>query len=155
MPAVYKQLKALAAGVRGGFFEVDTMNTTALVHEAYLRMDRQAVSREHFLRLSARIMRNILVDYVRARKAEKRTPVKDHGGPDDYHAASQEFLVALDAGLEKLEKINPRLVQVVECHYFGGFSLVETADALGVNERTVRRDWTKAKALLQRMMEWD
>lgn len=155
LPAAYDRLKALAAGVRGGFFAVETMNTTALVHEAYLRLDQHdGIDRPRFFALCAKMMRNILIDHVRRKHSQKRSPVPseewDRSGEDEL---GHDFLLSLDQSLERLERINPRLVQVVECRYFAGYTTDETAEYLEVNEKTVRRDWTKARAMLRRFLD--
>ena len=155
LPAAYDRLKALAAGVRGSFFAVETMNTTALVHEAYLRLDQHdRIDRPRFFALCAKMMRNILIDHVRRKHSQKRLPVsaEEWEGPERGDPG-QEFLLALDQSLERLERINPRLVQVVECRYFAGYTTDETAEYLEVNEKTVRRDWTKARAMLRRFLD--
>ena len=132
-----------------------TLQTTALVHEAYLKMfDRSKgvwEDRGHFFAVSARAMRQILVDYARKVRAEKRG-----GGAFRTElrtsAASEEGLSAdildLDEGLSKLAELNPRLSQVVELRFFGGLSAEEAAQVLEVSTRTVDRDWYKAKAFL-------
>lgn len=132
----------------------DTLSTTALVHEAYLKLvdasNRSYRDRVHFFAVASRAMRQILVDYARRSAAHKRgggrvvTLEPDAiGNPD-----RAEELVALDEALERLERLDPRLVRTVELRFFGGLSVEETADALGVSPRTVKRDWQKARAFL-------
>jgi RNA polymerase sigma factor (TIGR02999 family) len=130
----------------------ETLGTTALVHEAYLKLARHEVfkSRAHFLTTAALAMRQVLASHARARLRDQR------GGGDtsvdldamDVLAESNERIVALDEALTALEKSAPRLARVVECRYFAGYCDAETALALGVTERTVERDWAMAKALL-------
>jgi RNA polymerase sigma-70 factor, ECF subfamily len=132
-----------------------TLNTTALVHELYIKLARASViearDRGHFLAVSARAMRQILVDRARYLKASKRdggqSPLRLDlaDGPDLGRAAE---LLALDSALGRLEKLNPRLSQTVELRFFGGLSVDEAADVLGVSARTVKRDWRKARAYL-------
>jgi RNA polymerase sigma factor (TIGR02999 family) len=139
-----------------------TLGTTALVHEAYIRMvDITRVEwqdRAHFLSMAARAMRRILVDHARAHCAERRGRGAVHAElPDNVASADQQAdeLVALDDALERLASANPRLVQVVEHRYFAGLTEDETAEALGVTARTVRRDWVKARGWLRQAMGMD
>lgn len=160
-PLVYQELHRLAhrhlAGERGEH----GLQTSALVNEAYLRlMDVQQVSwqnRAHFFGVSARLMRQILVDFARQRDSQKRggavsvigledTP---NQGLDIAHARSAD-LVALDDALNLLSTLNPRHCQIVELRFFGGLTEAEIAEVLKVSERTVRSDWRMARAWLQR-----
>ncbi len=156
-PLVYDVLRRIAhrhlAGERSGH----TLATTDLVHEAYLklvRLDRiEWQGRAHFLAIAARAMRNILVDYALRRKAEKR----GGGGArvtleDDLavQEASGSDVLAVHAALERLEAIDARQGRVVECRYFAGMSIEETAQALGVSPASVKRDWALARAWLNR-----
>ena len=152
-----------ASGRRAGG-SGDTLQTTALVHEAYLRLfgatgtDYQ--NRVHFFATASKVMRNILINYVRAQRADKRgggipnlslneqelginRAVDEHGKHDNA-----ETLMDLDDALTRLAGMNPRMVDVVECKFFGGMTTEETASALGVSDRTVRRDWRLARAWL-------
>ncbi len=132
----------------------DNFDTTALVHEAYLKLggaQLAAQDRNHLLALSARAMRQVLVDDARARKADKRgggqdalTLTASSGGGD---AAAVEVL-ALDELLASLHKLDERVAQIVELRYFGGYSEIEIAQMLGISDRTLRRDWRKARAFL-------
>jgi RNA polymerase sigma factor (TIGR02999 family) len=132
-----------------------TLNTTALIHEAYLRMvDQDQVTwedRAHFFAYAARVMRAIIVDYARRRGAQKRGglmrrfPFDDADLPVDAQA---DVVVAVDHALTQLADVNERLSRVVECRFFGGLGIDQIAAALGVTDRTVRRDWIKAKAWL-------
>ena len=139
------------AGERVG----NSLQATALVNEAYIRLvDGKAVEwhdRAHFLAVAAMAMRHILVDHARERQALKRGGERQRVDLDENALAvehqSQEVL-ELDEALMGLARIDARLAQVVECRFFGGLTEEETAEALGVTARTVRRDWTKAKALL-------
>jgi RNA polymerase sigma factor (TIGR02999 family) len=158
MPAAYDELRRIAhRELRRQ--PNGTLHTTALVHEAYLRLaDADGVpwrDRPHFLALAGVAMRYILVDQARARCAEKRgggrraVTLDDEGIAVDEQA---ESLLALDEALTQLAATDPRLARVVECRFFGGLSEEETADALGVTDRTVRRDWVKARGLLHRAL---
>ncbi|MEP6494728.1 MAG: ECF-type sigma factor [bacterium] len=154
LPLVYHELRRTARrelAVRPS----DTLLTTALVHELYLKFSRSPRAdwrnRAHFLRAAAVAMRHILVDRARRRTAEKR------GGPhrtvtlDDGLTAADtqaESLLELHEALDQLALLDERLARVVECRFFGGMTEQETADALRITERTVRRDWVKARGLL-------
>jgi RNA polymerase sigma factor (TIGR02999 family) len=132
-----------------------TLNTTALIHEAYLRMVDQHQAdwedRAHFFGYAARTMRTIIVDYARRRCAGKRGGRMTRLSFDDSDLpieAQAEAIVAVDDALTQLAELSERLGRVVECRFFGGMSIDETAAALDVTDRTVRRDWIKAKAWL-------
>jgi RNA polymerase sigma factor (TIGR02999 family) len=162
--ALYADLKRLARGQRGRVSAGHTMQTTALVHEAWLKLMRSKgwQSREHFMNSAARAMRHILVDYARQRVADKRGGGAGTDSLDEDTVAAEdaallrgeppEQMLALNDALERLAQLSPRLVQVVECRYFAGYDEQETARLLGVTDRTVRRDWTKARAWLFREM---
>jgi len=161
LPLVYHELRRVAhreLAVRPS----DTLFTTALVHELYLKLSRSPRAdwrnRAHFLRAAAVAMRHILVDRARRRTAEKR------GGPhrtvtlDDGLTAADsqaESLLELHEALDQLAILDERLARVVECRFFGGMTEQETAEALRVNERTVRRDWVKARGLLYQALVGD
>ena len=162
MPTVYDQLRRIARRQISRLGGSETLSTTALVNEAFLKLSESRSQswedRVHFFAVAANAMRHILVDYARKRNALKR------GGPqrplslDDAQVAIKdqaETVVILDDALTKLAKLNPRLTQVVECRFFGGLTENETASALGVTARTVRRDWVKARAWLYREMKVD
>lgn len=151
--AVYDELKRLArAQLRR---TRDDFQTTALVHEAYLKFIAgtrlSAVDRNHLLALSARAMRQLLVDEARARKADKRggglQALTLGPGIDSGDRAAIEVL-ALDGLLESLQKSDERAARIVELRYFGGYSETEIAGMLGISDRTLRRDWRRARAFL-------
>jgi RNA polymerase sigma factor (TIGR02999 family) len=154
LPLVYDELRHIARrelSVRPS----DTLCTTALVHELYLKLAGReradGLDRTHLLAVSAVAMRYILVDRARHRRAEKRGGARRRVTLDDDAIASDdqaESLLELDDALTRLGELDPRLVRVVELRFFGGMSEQETAAALGVTERTVRRDWVKARGLL-------
>lgn len=159
--ALYSDLKRLARSQRGRVGAGGTLQTTALVHETWLKLMRGGAweSREHFMNSAARVMRHILVDYARQRLADKRGGGAVAASLDEETAAEDlamlrgeppEQVLALHEALEKLAQLSPRLVQVVECRYFAGYGEDETAQLLGLTDRTVRRDWVKAKAWLFR-----
>ncbi|MEM0964365.1 MAG: ECF-type sigma factor [Bacteroidota bacterium] len=157
-PVLYEELRALARRVRRGPSS-ETVNTTALVHEAYLRLSRgeSFESRAHFLGVAAKAMRHVLVDHARRRSAEKRggdlvrvdladTLVGSAGDAPD------EGVLALDRALEQLAQVDARKARVVECRFFGDLSVEETADVLGIGTATVKRDWRMARAWLFRAL---
>ena len=154
VPLVYEDLRRLARRQLGHEYGERTLNATALVHESYLKLGGAAMAasdRAHFLAIAARAMRQVLVDHARDRKAAKRgggswerTTLTDGAWAAEFDPGG---LLALDEALAELE---PRQRQVVECRFFGGMEEQEIAAALGVTERTVRRDWTKARAWLYR-----
>jgi len=156
----YQELRAiahrrLAARGRGG-----TLSTTALVHEAYLKLVDQSRAgwqdRAHFLALASLAMRHVLVDRARERSTLKRGGARRHITLDDEALAVEdqpEALLQLTEALDRLATVEPRLARVVECRFFGGLTEEETAAALGVTTRTVQRDWVKARVLLRRVLE--
>lgn len=156
---VYEELRRLARVVRRGRAG-ETLNTTALVHEAYAKLvpspSLDVESRTHFFRVVARAMRQVLVNAAEARMAAKRggnwVPVTLHDHPAE-RPLDAETLLALDAGLRELETLDPRQVRIVECRFFAGLSVPETAETLGISEPTVKRDWRAARAwLAQRLI---
>lgn len=137
-----------------------TLDTTALVHETYLKLvglTRIRYSdRAHFFAIAAQAMRNILVSYVHKKHAEKRGGGRPMESIDDVVIASDDLpvrLLDLDAALTQLEEIDERPSRVVECRFFAALSIEETAEALGVSPATVKRDWTFARAWLNRALD--
>lgn len=158
--AFYAELRQLARRQRGRNRGSETLRTTALVHEAYLKLMTSGLfqSRQHFLNTAAVAMRQVLVDHARARLSAKRGGGLEPlplGDADGVLAETDERVLALHEALERLEADQPRLVRVVEMRYFAGLSEVESAGALGVTERTVQRDWAKAKAILYEALRAD
>ncbi len=157
VPQVYAELRRLAHHHMRGERPGRTLQTTALVNEAYLRLvDTRRVrwqSRAHFLGVAAQAMRRVLVDAARARGARKRGSAEPPVSLDDALLAAPErsaSLVALDDALTALADVDPRKSQVVELRYFAGLSVAETAAVVGVSPETVQRDWRVAKAWLLR-----
>jgi RNA polymerase sigma factor (TIGR02999 family) len=159
VPTLYEELRAIAhrriARGRNG-----TLETTGLVHEAYLKLVGQSVlglrDRAHLLALASLAMRHVLVDRAKARGRLKRGGTSGWITFDDnliVDADQPEALLQLDDALSWLAGLEPRLARVVECRFFGGLSEAEIAQALGVTERTVQRDWAKARMLLRRALE--
>jgi len=152
---VYSELRRVAGHYMRSEREGNTLQPTALVHEAYIRLlGTEAVeyqNRGHFKALACRAMRRVLVDHARARGAEKRGGDLQKVTFDDIQPrAAAQFgeLLAVHEALDKLASIKPRQVQVVEMRYFGGLTVEETAEALGVSEKTVKRDWSLARLWL-------
>lgn len=161
---VYYELRALAERQRHGWTGDHTLNATALVHEVYLKLVGRSPlhlrDRGHFFALAARAMRQILCNYARDRKAEKRggeqEPVPLDGLSEMVPAAAGdglERLIALDQALARLAEFHPRAGRVVECRFFGGMTVAETAAALDVSDRTVKRDWDFAQTWLFAALE--
>lgn len=162
---LYGELKELAARQRRRWSGNFTLDTTALLHEAYVKLVGQSridlESRAHFRALAARAMRHILLDYARERGAKKRGGGLERLRLDELRCAPErivftpeqsETLIALDDALRRLERLEPRQSEVVECRFFGGLTVEETATAVGVSPRTVKRDWAQAQAWLHREM---
>jgi RNA polymerase sigma factor (TIGR02999 family) len=152
--ATYEELRVLAARVRGND-PSETLTPTALVNEAYIKLADslrlEPASRLHFKRIAARAMRQVLVEAARRRKAQKRGGSYAFVTFDDALDATlstSEDVLALDAALEGLARIQPRQAAMVECRFFGGLDLVETAQVLEVSESTILRDWRAARAWL-------
>lgn len=157
---VYEELHRLArAQLAARGRPGETLDTTALVHEAYLRLAEpaglSAEDRAHFFNLAARVMRHVVVDYARRRDAGKRSGERvriEVGGPGEPAAEADarltEDILALDAALERLEAESPRLARLVELRFFAGLSFAEIGEVQGLTERTAKRDWRKARAFL-------
>lgn len=162
IPLVYDDLRRIAHDRLRSERASHTLDTTAVVHEAYLRLvdvsDPGWDNRAHFFAVSSKLIRNLLIDYARRQRAAKR------GGDMIRIPMNEEFnggrtseppmidLLALDEALSALARLDARLEQVVECRFFGGLSVRETAKVLQVSRRTVERDWTRAKAYLYRAL---
>ncbi len=154
LPLVYRELASIAHGQRlriGG----TGVNTTALVHEAYLKISaskpRAFEGRGHFFAVAATAMRQLLIDEAKKHSAQKRGGGVRPISLEDVEIGvdtQAESLLQLDRALEALHTVDPRLLRVVECRFFGGLTEQETAEALGITDRTVRRDWVKARAWL-------
>lgn len=155
IPLVYDRLRELAHQRRRGALGEHSMNTTGLVHEAYLRLvDASSVDlpdRAHFLALASRVMRNLLVDRARARLAAKRGGGKVPLELNETLWVSDEHLdsfTALDEALKRLEAVSPRQSELLQHRYFGGLSLEESASAVGISLATAKRDLRSARAWL-------
>ncbi|NNM33698.1 MAG: sigma-70 family RNA polymerase sigma factor [Gemmatimonadetes bacterium] len=159
--SVYPKLREMAQSRRRGWHGNFTMNTTALIHEAYVKVARQGQdavyeNRGHFFAVAAKAMRQVLINY-----AEKQSAKKRGGGAaqvtlyekDAVHEEALDELLALEAALKKLETLSHRQAQVVECLFFAGLGVQETAEALEISPATVKRDWSAARAWLYREIQ--
>ena len=158
-PLVYDELRRIAHRQLQRERPGHTLDTTALVHEAYLRLagatSQGFADRAHFFAMAATAMRRILVDYARRYRTEKRGTAPRRVSLTDTMLVAEEradTLLAVDEALVELARIDPRLSRVVECRFFAGLTEEETAETLGVTSRTVRRDWTKARGWLLRAL---
>jgi RNA polymerase sigma factor (TIGR02999 family) len=154
-PLVYEELRRIAHRRLRGGARGQTLNTTALVHEAYLRLAERTgpavIDRAHFCALASRAMRFVLVDYARTRTAQKRGGGESDVSVDDVQIAADERafdLLALDETLEQLKAHDGRLAQLVEYRFFGGLSYDEIAEVTGLSVPTVKRDWRRARSWL-------
>lgn len=159
VPLLYNDLKKMAHRERSRLFSPATMQTTALVNEAYLRLKGSPdfESHTHFLRVAAITMRHLLINRVEMQIAAKRGGGAAHVALDevedslaDFEVPDEDMVLTIHEALLRLAKFAPRLAEVVECRFFAGYSEPEIAEALGVTERTVRRDWVAARAWLAR-----
>jgi RNA polymerase sigma factor (TIGR02999 family) len=157
LPLVYDELHRMAAHYMRGERPGHTLQTSALVNEVYLRLadykQMQWQDRAHFFAVAAQAMRRILIDFARARQNLKRGGGAERVSLDEalvVTPAGGTDLLALDEALGRLDKLNPRQARMVELRYFGGLSEEELAEVLGVTTRTVRRDWSLARAWLYR-----
>ena len=160
LPLVYAELRRMARRYMRQQPAGHTLQTTALIHEAYLRLVGQEEgrweNRTHFFGVAAQAMRHILVDYARARRTTKRGGEARSVSLEEAAIVSAERtaeLVALDDALTELARLSPRQSRVVELRYFGGLSVTETAEVLAVSSDTVTRDWNQAKAWLHRELD--
>ena len=166
---IYEELRAQARRQRADWHGDYTLNTTALVHEAYLKLvDQSGIQwegRSHFLGVAAKAMRHILVDYARRRRAEKRGGDVEKLSLEEMKVTLEdvfvltderaEALLVLEEALQRLARVNAREASVVECRFFGQMTVKETAEALGCSARTVKRDWAMALAWLHRAVQQD
>ena len=153
-PLVYEELRKLARNYMRAERGSHTLQATAVVHEAFLRLIQTNVAlqdRAHFFALASRLMRHVLVDHAKSRSRAKRNPVLRDGDGDERAESPQHMevdIIHLDDALESLVKFEPRLAQVVELHYFGGMTYDEIAAAMGASAATVHRDIRLARAWL-------
>ena len=158
IPLVYEELKAIARNQLRSEGVGHTLQTTALVNEAYARLARErsisAKSRSQFFGVASQAMRRVLVDYARTRKRKKRGGGAEHVPLDAIESflgeREADEVLALDRALDRLNEMSPRAASVVQHRFFGGLSLKQTAEVLGVSPKTVTRDWDTARAWLRR-----
>jgi RNA polymerase sigma factor (TIGR02999 family) len=157
MPLVYRELRSIARRERFRLGGADTLQTTALVHELYLRLAENQIfnSRGQFLAIAAVAMRRILIDRVRAQLAAKRDGGErlDLEQIADFTVEDDENVLRVHEALDALAGVRPVLAQVVECRFFAGYNDIETAEALGLSARTVQRHWATARAWLERALQ--
>lgn len=160
MPLVYDELRRIAARYISRERPGQTLQATALVNEAFVRMSaeraRQFQNRTHFLAIAALSMRQILVQRARARRAAKRGGAPERVTLDEHLARADGpsiDLLALDEALTRLSQIDPEQARIIELRYFGGLTIEETADVTGTSPATVKRQWTMARAWLKRSLD--
>ena len=157
VPLVYVELRRLALRLMGGEQGLQTLQPTALVHEAYMRLFKSAEidwqGRAHFFAVASQVMRRILIDKARSRRAAKRGGAWQRLSVEDTILKGQQRsldFIVLDEALDRLEAAAPRPSRVVEMIFFGGMTMGDAAIVLGVSEKTVKRDWAAAKAWLHK-----
>ncbi|MDI4631424.1 sigma-70 family RNA polymerase sigma factor [Pelomonas sp. V22] len=155
----FNELKLLARSRLRTVGSVTQLNTTALVHESYLKLSQRVgtvtfPSRNHFFAYVSKVMRSVIVDLVRERNADRRGGglIRVTLETEPGLVASEDEPLQLDEALRTLEQVEPRLAQVVEMRYYAGMTEIEIAEVLQVTDRTVRRDWEKARAILKTML---
>jgi RNA polymerase sigma factor (TIGR02999 family) len=160
LPVIYNELHRLASRYMRGQRADHTLNTTALIHEAYLKLvDQKMVqwqNRAHFFGVAGQAMRHILVDYAREKHAQKRGGHQQKVAIDEVALVSEdrtEDWLSIDTALKKLEEIDPRQGKIVELRYFTGLTIDETAAVLEISPATVKREWNMAKAWLARELK--
>ena len=161
LPLVYEELRRLAKSHLSRERENHTLQPTALVHEAYLRLMGQTKvewqNRAHFFGIAARLMREILIEYARGRNSQKRGgEFKTQIALDEavsFSKQNQLDVVAVDDALSKLEKLDERQARIVEMKFFGGLTIEEIGEVLSISPATVKREWSSAKLLLYKMLD--
>jgi RNA polymerase sigma factor (TIGR02999 family) len=156
LPLVYEELRALARYYMSNERSGHTLQTTALVHEAYLRLagskETAWESKVHYFRVAARAMRRVLIDHARRKRARGAPVYKPEELIEDPALTAADVskdLLALDKALDRLSEVDPKLVQVVELRFFGGMTVEQTAKVSGMSPRTVKRDWRLARVWLK------
>lgn len=164
VPLVYEELRVLARRQRRRWQGNETLDTTALIHEAYLRLADQSAqawtSHAHFLAIASRAMRHVLLDYAKGRNAAKRGGTRRQVPLEEVEEAlvargelgeaHSEALLAIEEALVRLERHDPLQVHIVECRFYGGLTIEDTAEALGISPATVKRRWALAQVWLYR-----
>jgi len=162
LPLVYRELQKIAHRYLGRERQSNTLQTTALVHEAFLKLvDQRRVewqNRAHFFGIAARLMREILIEYARGRHRQKRGgELRTQIALDDavsFHDEKQVDVIAVDEALSALEKLDERQARIVEMKFFGGLTVEEIAEVLDVSPATIKREWKTAKLLLYKMLNY-
>jgi len=159
----YRQIKYIAKKQKLSFYSLDTLNTTALVHEAYLKLDKQDSplyeGKTHFCRVASKAIRHLLINYAEYKMAAKRgsgiknEDIAQFENRISMDEDSAEVFLSLNQALVELEKFAPRQHQLVEARFFGGMTIEETAESLNISPATAKRDWTIAKAWLYGKMK--
>jgi RNA polymerase sigma factor (TIGR02999 family) len=160
IPLIYDDLRAIAHMRIATEQDGHTLNTTAVVHEAYMRLARSDApewrDRAHFFAVASKVKRHVLIDYARKKRTEKRgggvlpVPLLEGDQPTDPPGLD---VLAVDEALTRLATHDPHLERLVECRFFGGMSMEETAEALGISVRTATRQWRRARAYLQQALQ--
>lgn len=155
-PELYRTLRHIARRERRRN-PSDTLNTTVVVNEAWLKLERSSMTwrdHKHYLATAALAMRQLLVDYARRRSSNKRTPVDDCPLFDNDCELDKtgSTILALDEALQSLDEVQPTLARLVELRFFAGLTLAETADCLGISSRSASREWSKARAFIKTVM---
>ncbi len=155
-PELYRMLRHIARRERRRN-PSDTLSTTVVVNEAWLKLERSSMQwrdHKHYLATAALAMRQLLVDYARRRSSEKRTPVDDCPlfENDCELDKTGSTILALDEALQSLDKLEPALARLVELRFFAGLTIAETADCLGISPRSASREWSKARAFIKTVM---
>jgi len=158
LPIVYNQLKSLARSVKYAHKKNLTLNTTSLVHEAYIKLGKgkslNVNGTRHFYQLAAKAMRQILVDNARAKLSQKRTPTDRNDSQEDYfleidnQVTTADEIMEIDKALQSLEKLDPQLAEIVIYHFYGGYTFTQISELLNLSERTTMRYWHKAKGYI-------
>jgi RNA polymerase sigma factor (TIGR02999 family) len=154
LPLVYQELRSIARRERRRLAGGETLVTTALINEAYLKLTKNQTfaTRGEFLRIASVAMRRILVDRVRAQFRAKRGGGFNNVALEEIHdfmVEDEQTVLDIHEALETLSDLNPRLVEIVECRFFAGYNETQAAEALGISERTVQRDWALARTWLK------
>jgi len=160
IPLLYRELRQLAHRKlknENAYYQIDT---TELVHETYIKLTQHGKNyndKGHFFSLAAQAMRHILVDIARKYNSQKHGEGVFHQTFDEsnHTSSTTRQWLDIDRSLDKLQKVHPRLVKVVECRFFGGLTEEETAQALSVNTRTIQRDWLRAKIWMKKFLKYD
>lgn len=159
LPLVYNELKQIAQKIRFKYSNNETLNTTALVHEAYMKLigpGKQYENKNHFMAVAAKAMRHVLINHAQKKLTQKREGSKDLVDLHDNIYISEENsdqLIKLEEALQQLEKIDKKQVQIVECRFFAGMSIEDTAEALETSASTVKRNWNVAKVMLYQYLK--